>query len=53
MKGVLKNFNTIEEFKSCDKAAMLNEVADKVCALAQQQLCNSSRVDMVVYYLRF
>ncbi|TRM69789.1 hypothetical protein BD626DRAFT_18463 [Schizophyllum amplum] len=30
MKGVLKNFNTIEEFKNCDKAAMLNDMADKL-----------------------
>ena len=38
------------EFKSCDKAAMLNEVADKVCVLAQPQLCSSSHVDVVVYH---
>jgi ubiquitin-like modifier-activating enzyme ATG7 len=29
-KGVLKNYNTIEEFKAADKHALFNEAADEV-----------------------
>jgi ubiquitin-like modifier-activating enzyme ATG7 len=28
--GVLKNYNTIEEFKAADKTALLNELSDEV-----------------------
>lgn len=30
VKGTLKNFNTIEEFKSSDKAALFNALADEL-----------------------
>lgn len=29
-RGVFKNYNTIEEFKAADKAALFNEVANEV-----------------------
>lgn len=29
--GVLKNFNTIEEFKAVDKTALFNQEAQSVC----------------------
>ena len=29
-KGLLKNFNTIEEFKNVDKKALFNEFVDQV-----------------------
>ncbi len=28
--GVLKNYNTIEEFKAADKTSLFNEVSDEV-----------------------
>lgn len=28
--GILRNFNTIEDFKNADKAALMDELADKV-----------------------
>lgn len=30
-KGVAKNYNTIEDFKSADKTKLFNEAADRVC----------------------
>ena len=30
-RGVLKNYNTIEDFKAADKAALFNTLADEVC----------------------
>lgn len=31
--GVLKNYNTIEEFKAADKTALFNELSDEVRVL--------------------
>lgn len=28
--GIFKNFNTIEDFKAADKAALINDVVSKV-----------------------
>jgi ubiquitin-like modifier-activating enzyme ATG7 len=33
LHGTLRNFNTIEEFKNCDKAALLVELGSKVRSL--------------------
>lgn len=30
LKGVLRNFNTVEDFKNADKAALLEALADQV-----------------------
>ncbi|BGP02783.1 Ubiquitin-like modifier-activating enzyme ATG7 [Rhodotorula toruloides] len=30
LRGVLRNFNTIEEFKNCDKAKLLNELGEQI-----------------------
>ncbi|CAE6367794.1 unnamed protein product [Rhizoctonia solani] len=35
--GTLKNFNTIEEFKSADKSALFNELADELWAAINSQ----------------
>jgi len=31
-RGILKNYNTIEEFKNADKRALFNKLSDEVCA---------------------
>lgn len=31
-RGVLKNYNTIEDFKKADKHALFNQTADEVCS---------------------
>ncbi|GAA5825665.1 hypothetical protein JCM11251_000328 [Rhodosporidiobolus azoricus] len=34
LRGILRNFNTIEEFKACDKAKLLDEYGEKIWAQA-------------------
>lgn len=42
-KGTFKNFNTIEDFRAADKAALFNQVADEVrhlvCAHIIRETC--------------
>jgi ubiquitin-like modifier-activating enzyme ATG7 len=38
LRGTLKNFNTIEEFKNADKQAIFDQLADEVC-------CASLRIE--------
>jgi ubiquitin-like modifier-activating enzyme ATG7 len=40
-RGILKNYNTIEEFKNADKRALFNKLSDEVCGLLRARLNKS------------
>ena len=41
-QGLVKNYNTIEEFKAADKTALFNELSDEVCSVV---FCGGAAAD--------